>query len=69
MSNERKLEEQISEVANKQLRREQLLEQRIKNLERRLEMKEVNNRLTNLESFKSFVIVLSAVVLIYKMFA
>ena len=69
MSNERKLDDRISEVANKTLQREQLLEQRIKNLERKLELKEVKDRLTNLETFKNYVLVLSAVVLIYKMFA
>ena len=46
MSNERKLDDRISEVANKTLQREQLLEQRIKNLERKLELKEVKDRLT-----------------------
>ena len=69
MSTERELQEQISEVASKQLRREQLLEQRIKNLEAKIEAKEISDRIKSLESFKNLVVVLSAVVLIYKMFA
>jgi hypothetical protein len=68
MSNERKLDDRISEVANKTLQREQLLEQRIKNLERKLELKEVKDRLTNLESFKNLVIVIAVGISIYKMF-
>ena len=68
MSNERKLEEQISEVANKQQRREQLLEQRIKNLEQEIKENKVNTRLTNLETFKNLVIVIAVGISIYKMF-
>lgn len=65
---EKELQEQISNVANKQLRREQLLEQRIKNLEAKIEAKEINSRIKSLEYFRDFVLVLSAVVVIFKMF-
>lgn len=65
---EKELQEQISNVANKQLRREQLLEQRIKNLEAKIEAEEINSRIKSLEYFRDFVLVLSAVVVIFKMF-
>ena len=67
-NNQRELDDRISEVANKTLQREQLLEQRIKILERRLELKEVKDRLTNLETFKNLVIVIAVGISIYKMF-
>ena len=38
VNNQRELDDRISEVANKTLQREQLLEQRIKILERKLEL-------------------------------
>ena len=67
-TNQRELDDRISEVANKTLQREQLLEQRIKILERKLELKEVKDRLTNLETFKNLVIVIAVGISIYKMF-
>ena len=67
-NNQRELDDRISEVANKTLQREQLLEQRIKILERKLELKEVKDRITNLETFKNLVIVIAVGISIYKMF-
>ena len=67
-TNQRELDDRISEVANKTLQREQLLEQRIKNLERKLELKEVKDRLTNLETFKNLVLIVAVGISIYKMF-
>ena len=69
MSKEKELQEQISELANKQLRREQLLEQRIKNLEQEIKENTINARLTNLEAFKTLVIIVVVGISIYKMFA
>ena len=66
--NNREIEEQISEMANKQLRREQLLEQRIKNLEAQIEAKEMNDRIKHLERFQDLVIVITIVTIIYKIF-
>lgn len=66
--NNRELEDQLSEMANNQLRREQLLEQRIKNLEAKIEAKEVNDRLKTLERFQDLVIVVTIVISIYKIF-
>ena len=67
-NNQRELDDRISEVANKTLQREQLLEQRIKNLERKLELKEVKDRITNLETFKNIVLIVAVGISIYKMF-
>ena len=67
-TNQRELDDRISEVANKTLQREQLLEQRIKNLERKLELKEVKDRITNLETFKNIVLIVAVGISIYKMF-
>ena len=66
--NNREIEEQISEMANKQLRREQLLEQRIKNLEAQIEAKEMSDRVKHLERFQDLVIVVTIVTIIYKIF-
>ena len=68
VNNQRELDDRISEVANKTLQREQLLEQRIKILERKLELKDVKDRLTNLESFKNIVLIVAIGISIYKMF-
>jgi hypothetical protein len=68
VNNQRELDDRISEVANKTLQREQLLEQRIKILERKLELKEVKDRLTNLENFKNLVLIVAVGISIYKMF-
>lgn len=70
MENEiRELQEQISEQANKQLRREELLLKRIKTLEAKIQVTEIKARIKTLENFQSFVIIMTSVVLMYKMFA
>ena len=70
MENEiRELQEQISEQANKQLRREELLLKRIKTLEAKIQVTEIKARIKTLENFQSFVVIMTSVVLMYKMFA
>ena len=70
MENEiRELQEQISEQANKQLRREELLLKRIKTLEAKIQVTEIKARIKTLENFQSFVMIMTSVVLMYKMFA
>ena len=65
---ERVLDDRISEVANNQLQREQLLTQRIKNLEQTIKANKMETRIKHLESFRDFVVILSAVVLMIKLF-
>jgi hypothetical protein len=66
---QREEQDRVSEIMSKQLRREQLLEQRIQNLEAKIEVKEIKARIKDLESFQIFVVIMTSVVLIYKIFA
>ena len=69
MENElRELQDQISEQANKQLRREELLMKRIQNLEAKIEATELKARIKSLEYFKDFVLIVAVGVSIYRMF-
>ena len=64
----RELEDRISEVANRQLQREQLLMQRIKRLEQTIKENKMETRVKNLESFRDFSVILSAVLIMIKLF-
>ena len=66
---ERELDDRISEVMEKQLRREQLQNQRINNLEETIKEYKMETRIKKLETFRDVVVILSAVILIYKTFA
>lgn len=65
---QRELQDQISEQANKSLRREELLMKRIQNLEAKIEATELKARIKSLEYFKDFVLIVAVGVSIYKMF-
>lgn len=69
LQQERELDDRISEVMEKQLRREQLQNQRINNLEETIKEYKMETRIKKLETFRDVVVILSAVVLIYKTFA
>lgn len=64
----RELEDRISEVANRQLQREQLLMQRIKRLEQTIKENKMETRVKHLESFRDFSVILSAVLVMIKLF-
>ena len=69
MENElRELQDQISEQANKSLRREELLLKRIKTLEAKIQVTEIKARIKSLEYFQGFVVIMTSVVLMYKVF-
>jgi len=69
MENElRELQDQISEQANKQLRREELLLKRIKTLEAKIQVTEIKARIKTLETFQNFVVIMTSAILIYKIF-
>ena len=69
MENElRELQDQISEQANKSLRREELLLKRIKTLEAKIEVTEIKARIKDLESFQLFVVIVTSGILIYNIF-
>ncbi len=69
LQQERELDDRISEVMEKQLRREQLQNQRINNLEETIKAYKMETRIKKLETFRDVVVILSAVVLISKTFA
>ena len=69
LQQERELDDRISEVMEKQLRREQLQNQRINNLEETIKAYKMETRIKKLETFRDVVVILSAVILIYKTFA
>lgn len=66
---EREEQDRVSEIMSQQLRREQLLGQRIKNLEAKIEAEEINSRIKNLEYFRDVIVMTVIAVLIFKMFA
>jgi len=66
---QREEQDRVSEIMSQQLRREQLLEKRIQNLEAKIEAKEINSRIKALEYFKDLVVVLTIATIIYKTFA
>jgi hypothetical protein len=69
MENElRELQDQISEQANKSLRREELLLKRIKTLEAKIQVTEIKARIKDLESFQLFVVIVTSGILIYNIF-
>ena len=69
MGNElRELQDQISEQANKSLRREELLLKRIKTLEAKIQVTEIKARIKDLESFQLFVVIVTSGILIYNIF-
>ena len=60
MENElRELQDQISEQANKSLRREELLLKRIKTLEAKIQVTEIKARIKSLEYFQAFVVIIA----------
>jgi len=65
---QRELQDEISDQANKQLRREELLMKRIQNLEAKIEATELKARIKSLEYFKDFVLIVAVGVSIYRMF-
>ena len=69
LQQERELDDRISEVMEKQLRREQLQNKRINNLEETIKAYKMETRIKKLETFRDVVVILSAVILIYKTFA
>ena len=65
---QRELQDQISEQANKSLRREELLLKRIKTLEAKIQVTEIKARIKDLESFQLFVVIVTSGILIYNIF-